>query len=248
MPFALTPFASSISPWLKDTFSTLAGGTKIGANRMTAFLIVKDKRRWKLACWIGCFSLLVFAGGSIDIQNLSPSVSDSFNIRREITGITNRIANLQVRVNQAVSMKQEVSQTVNVITKVEKEIANIKEAINQLYSRLRVEVFRPSQVGDQFCGWAYSNKASWVALRLHGCPVQGSVQGIWDNRPLYPTSMRTFENVLVYVFEGSETPTNKIFSVSYMLDPDRTNLFRRLDVRDDTLYIDGRRVERTALP
>jgi hypothetical protein len=34
MPFALTPFASSISPWLKDTFSTLAGGTKIGANRI----------------------------------------------------------------------------------------------------------------------------------------------------------------------------------------------------------------------
>lgn len=184
----------------------------------------------------------------IVVAFLSSVGSNLAQTKKQISSLTNQIAELKVNVHQAVNMKQEMSQTINLVTKVEKEIANIKETIDQLYSRFRVDVFRPSEPDDRFCGFVYSNNASCVAVRLTGCPVVGSIQGIWGNKPLFPTSIRTFKNVLITVFSYVPPPTNENFSISYMIDPEQTNFYRKMEVRDNVLYLDGQKVERSALP
>jgi hypothetical protein len=95
------------------------------------FVILKGYK-WKIGTWIICISLSVFVGGKLQIENL---VSNTFNITERLGGIESKIQELEVTVNQTVALKNEMSQTVNVITEVKKEIANINETIAQYYKK-----------------------------------------------------------------------------------------------------------------
>ena len=187
-------------------------------------------------------SILVIA-----VAFLSSVGSRLAETKLEMSSLTNQLAELRIDVRQAVTMKQEVSQTVNVITKVEKEIANIKEAIKQLYERIRTDVFRSSET-EKRCSFKKLGGGVVVALRLSGCPIRESINGIWGNRLLYPTSIKAYDNVLLTVFAGDDLMTNEVFSITYTLDPEKEHLFKNMEVRDGNLYLDNEMVDESLLP
>lgn len=157
---------------------------------------VKQKQ-WKPACWIICFALLIVAGGNIQIREVSPSISDAFKITKEISAITNQLATLNVQVLNTVAMKQEVSQTVTLVTKVEKEIADIREAIKQFYAHSRGDLFCQKDNGGRVKIFN-TNNVTVVYFQLKEIPVPESIVLTHKHGTSSPVTYSTFRNIVQY--------------------------------------------------
>lgn len=162
---------------------------------LTGLYAFKNKQ-WKPGAWIICISLLIFAGGNIRIDQFSPSVSNSFNFTEQIDGIKSDLAKVKLNITQAIDLKQEVSQTVNVITKVEKEIANIKETIQQIYNQTTRELFLEKDLDSTVKVFDQNGKKRIVYFQLNNIPIHNSVEITHQNGAFSPATFSIFHNIV----------------------------------------------------
>lgn len=195
------------------------------------------KTHWKSGAWLLCCSLLVFAGGAVTIGSLSPSVSDSFNFTQQLAGVTNQLAMLQFQVSQTIGMKQEVSQTVNVITKVEREIANIKESIKQFYDHARGTIFRKKDKGERVRVFR-TNNTTVVYFELDDIPLPQSVIITHKRGTFSPATHSIFHNIVQFHIEDKTDTILKndkdFYYIRYFKDAFSTNTLMTLE---DMKYI-----------
>jgi hypothetical protein len=71
-------------------------------------------------------------------------------------------------------LKQEISQTVNVVTEVKKEIVNLQDSINDFYSQLNAEMYRSEDLGKRvkICD---NGQTRLVCFVLNSIPVEKSL-------------------------------------------------------------------------
>lgn len=96
----------------------------------------------------------------------------------ELEAVKSDIKDLRIQIQQSLTLKQQISTTVNNIMKVEKEIANIKEAIHQHYSAFKTELFKKEDLGKKmmvFPNPANPNNSSLIYFELEDIPENNSV-------------------------------------------------------------------------
>ena len=181
------------------------------------FVLLKEYKR-KLGTWIICFSLSIFVGGNLQIENL---VSNTFNITEKIKGIESKIQKLDIKVNQTVALKNEMSQTVNVITEVKKEIENIHEAIEEFYKQTLLEIFTKKDLGKRVmvCD---SMGMRVVCFQLKKIPIYKSVSLTNERGTVSPSVLNFTSNILLFrTNDKTETILAKekhFFSIYYTKD------------------------------
>jgi len=179
------------------------------------------KEKWKAGAWIICCSLLIFLGGNIEIGQINPQITDSFNFIQRMNALEKELDNVQINLKQAISMKQEVQQTVNIITRVEKEIANMKEATKELYGMYSGELFQKKELGDKAQIFDYGTGRA-VVLELSNIPIGKSVlithrRGIVSPAACYivnNTVLIRMEDALENIFNNDK----EYFFVTYCKD------------------------------
>jgi hypothetical protein len=123
--------------------------------------------------------------------------------KQQVSVLTNQLAELKIDVRQYTSMKQEVSQTVNVITKVEKEIGDIKEAINAFYRLASGDIFRAKDKG-RLVQCFTTNGLTFVYFELKHIPLPESVL-ITHRRGAYsPFTYSNTRNIVELRLVGDE--------------------------------------------
>ncbi len=200
-------------------------------------------KKWKIGAWLTCVSLAVFAGASINIHNLV-SVDDAFKyeIKQQMSTLSNDVAGLNVRMVQSMVLTQQIVQTVNLVTEVKKEVADIREMITGLYDRTRTETVRP---GESNRLWYVEKKdgAHVTVLRLEQAFLRQSVSvvafGKGQQIPILPTSLTSYRNILTIPWDSAAPSyTAMSYIVTYTLDPNNTNLYDRIAIQEDSLLLD----------
>jgi len=95
-----------------------------------------------------------------------------------------QIRDLNHKIQPIVELKPQIVNVINNITKVEKEIANIKEAIHQQYASFKTEVFKGTELGKTVTAYpdpSNPDNAILVFFELNDIPEGNSVQ-ITDDR------------------------------------------------------------------
>ncbi len=202
-------------------FIIVVAGVWIGFN-----LIRNKKYKYGVPIIISSFAVL---GGLDFLNNMSITIN---NTNREMDG-------LKINMTQALSLNQNISNTVNLVTKVEKEIANIKEAIHQQYASFNTELFWRIDLGKRIA--IYKNpknpeKNSVIFIELPKIPEKNSIQ-IADNTGSYapPSSYEVTSNIIA-IGKGGMTPdaflknNNEYYAVKYI--PDTISSDKMLTIKD----------------
>jgi hypothetical protein len=159
---------------------------------------------WKLTAkitWVVCLSLAIFIGGNINIGEISASINNSFNkMREEINKTKQEINDINVKIAQAISLKQEVSQTVNLITKVEKEMVNLKETIHAQGALYKIENFTKKDIGNKVIilpNPQSPNDSSIILIELANNPEKNSIQIYKQTgNAVPPSAIDVVENII----------------------------------------------------
>ncbi len=123
--------------------------------------------------------------------------------KKQVSILTNQLAELKIEIRQTTSMKQEVSQTVNLITKVEKDIGDIREAINSFYRLASGEVFKAKDKGHRVQTFT-ANGFTFVYFELEHIPLPESVL-ITHRRGAYsPLTYSNARNIVELRLVGDE--------------------------------------------
>lgn len=198
-------------------------------------------KKWKIGAWIACLSLAVFAGASINIQNLV-SVDDAFKyqVQQQVSAISNDVGALKVQM----VLTQQIVQTVNLVTEVKKEVADIRETIAQLYERTRTEQVLTTD-SNKLSYLEKKDGAHVAIIRLKNVPIRQSVNalaysGDGEQIPILPMSMSTYRNVLTVTWKSSAAGYEKLsYIVTYTLDRNETNLYDTVGIQGDELLLGG---------
>lgn len=96
-----------------------------------------------------------------------------------IIGLFFQQNSLSQKIEPVIKMEPQINNTINNITKIEKEIANINEAIIQQYGSFETELFKKSDLGKRV--FAYPNpenaeKDSLLSFQLSKIPIYHSLQ------------------------------------------------------------------------
>jgi uncharacterized protein (UPF0335 family) len=161
---------------------------------------IKNKK-WKIASWIICFSLLIFIGGNVQLGDINSFIDNSFNITKRFKDVESSLENLNLEMNQVLALKQDISQTVNLITKVEKEIADIKETIKQFYSYFKGELFSKEDI-DKRVKIFHSGKFTVIYFQLETIPIKESVILTHQNGTSSPATYSISHNTISYRTKG----------------------------------------------
>jgi hypothetical protein len=131
------------------------------------------------------------------------------------------------------------------ITEIRKEITGVKEAITELYKRTKTEVIRCTA----------SNKLSYVhkddganiaLLRLDHVPIPESVtatsftgvQAV-DKQSILPPWMELVDNIVCVTWGTGVDYTNFSYCITYVIDPNRSNVVGKIDFVNGVLVLDG---------
>jgi len=213
-------------------------------------LMLKHKK-WKIGSCIACLSLLVFLGGSLNIRNLI-SVEDAFKLTQQVSAISNEVARINMtqitQMTQSMVLTQQINQTVNTtvndIVQVKKEIAGIRETIVEMYKRTTFEYIR-SMDTNRLWFFDKPDGGHITFVRLEHCPIHQSISAMAQGSdvgqiPLVPNSINPFGNILGITWGASVNDySNYSYAITYVIDPDMTNLLDKAERRGTRFYFDG---------
>jgi len=202
-------------------------------------------KKWKIGAWIACLSLAVFAGASINIHNLV-SVDDAFKyeVRQQVSVISNDVGKIKIQMVQSMVLTQQIVQTVNLVTQVQKEVADVRETISELYKRTRIEQVLSTDSNKVFF-LEKKDGALEAIIRLQNSPIPESISALayssdGGQMPLLPLSIVSFRNILAIVWKTPAIENRKAsYCITYVLDPKNTNLYDKVEIRDGKLVLDG---------
>ena len=193
------------------------------------YLALRPKqKKIKYGFWCIVFSLAVFISGNLTINNLLP-ITESFNYSKQIQGLSNQLSNVsnKFQANQAQWQTQSVSITniINNITMVQKEVADTKSILTNLYAHTCIEQIKPTDAKKAHFvpDIAIPDEYGLLLLLLQQpIPNSVSVSLISDQESLIlpPVLYTVFKNMIA--FSGTGTPTNyknATFVVSYVPNP-----------------------------
>ena len=153
-------------------------------------------------------------------------------LKLSIESSNTQISDLKVAINNSISQTSQLAiankNQVNIvnqsITKVEKEIANIKEVIHQLYGSFKKEVMSPQDENVKIKLIPIPTQAGDSALffKLERTPKPNSIKIVNRNGTVVPfTTLKTSRNVLMVQISGlTKLFPNKdhYYEISYMPD------------------------------
>lgn len=136
-----------------------------------------------------------------------------------------KIDQLNLKVGQVMNLKQDISQTVNLVTKTEKEIANIKEAISQGYKLKKKAVFHREHLGRLIK--VYENPAgsggSVVFFQLEDIPIPQSVSLSHNAGASAAATFASIQNIVCYRTIKNKSrfleDDKKFYYIEYYPDP-----------------------------
>lgn len=204
-------------------------------------------KRWKAGAWISCLAIAVFAGSSLNIGTLF-SVGDAFKysqVNQQLTSLSNAVNNLRVDMVQSVVFTQQISQTVNMVTEVKREVADIRVLISELYSRVYTEKFHPDDE-DRIAIVQKEDGANLVVLKTAYAPIPNSVIAVSQHpsrgqSPILTTPMPPFNNLLLVTWASGPKADieDYIYNLSYTRDIEQTNLCKSIRVVESNLVVDN---------
>jgi hypothetical protein len=208
------------------------------------YLILRHKK-WVSGTWIVCLALAVFAGASLNIGTLF-SVGDAFKysqVTQQLSALSNTVQALRISVVQSVVLTQQINQTVNMVTEVRKEVADMRELIRNLYDRARTETIQASDT-NRLTFLDKSDGAHMVAIQLSDCPVPKSVTVVAQTSskqfPVLATSDLSLGNFLLINWDKSSQGFEACsYTVSYISDLGRTNRYTSITTNGNQLLLDG---------
>lgn len=159
------------------------------------YSLIKNKQ--KIGGWISFFSILIFVGGSLNIGDLI-SFNNSFNVEKEIKEIRKDVGDLKLQVSQTIELKQDISQTINLITKVEKEIVNIKESISYFYSQMNTDIYVDEDVDKKYFVVDYGYKRG-IFFELGGIPIENTIFFSDDSQVIYSVPVYVVVNNILFL-------------------------------------------------
>lgn len=205
------------------------------------WIMVRDKK-WQIGSWLVGLSMAVFFGASVQIQSLI-SVSDAFKYQQQVAVLTNQVAALssnvvflQVQVTQALAIAQSQqqhqaqgqSQTINLITQVQKEVADVRETVSGMLKLYQSEKFIASDT-NRFATFAKGDGGNVVFCKLDYVPFAGSVQVIVQlpglQVPIIGQSLTSQANLIAFILAKGVDVNNVTVFVAYLRDPENKNRF-----------------------
>ncbi len=159
-------------------------------------------------------SSLAALGGLSFLNNLSVTIN---NAQRDI-------ANLKLEVVQNVALKQQMSNTINIVTKIEKEVANITEVIHQFNQAIRTEVFKNKDLGKKvqvLLSPDFPNN-TFIFFELENIPEPNSVFVISDLGAAGFSTYKIVHNILILKTDIPSAKVmkdeNRFFNIRYSVD------------------------------
>lgn len=141
----------------------------------------------------------------------------------------------------------ELATTQETIRKQQERLANVETLVTDIYSRTRIETFRAIDT-NAICFIEKTDGGLVAVMKLSHCPIRESIQGMYGNTPLRPTSYKLLDNVLATVWKAGSSFTDDVYTVTYVIDPRNTNHCSRLEVRNSNVFLDGQEVSREWIP
>lgn len=204
-------------------------------------------KRWKAGAWISCLAIAVFAGSSLNIGTLF-SVGDAFKysqVNQQLSSLSNNVNNLRMEMVQSVVFTQQISQTVNMVTEVKREVADIRLLIAEMYSRVHTETIYPNDEG-RLLFMKKEDGANIVILKATYAPIPKSIFVVAQHPsgsqiPLLTSSINPYKNILVITWAPGPNDVVKdyTYSISYTRDVDQTNIFKSISIEDSKLIADN---------
>jgi len=183
------------------------------------------KGHWKVGCAVMVVGLAVAAGDRLNIGGISASADGSFN-RTQVFALSNQVAELSLDFDQTIIITQQLHQTFNQITKVEKEVVDLTARLNTLYRAQKRAWFMEADRGQRFQAFG-GEFGTVVYFELDQIPIENSVDVSSHRGTRSPFVWNCFRNVVAY---RCNTPPDEFiddpqefFYLRYWRDPDATN-------------------------
>jgi hypothetical protein len=145
-----------------------------------------------------------------------------------------QVWSLAKKIQPVIEMKPQIVNVINNITKVEKEIANIREAIHQQYAAFKTEIFRKADLGNRITIYTFPGKpeTSMVLFELEAIPVENSIQ-IGDNYGFSMAASTFFVKLnIIFLNVGEMKPADflkndkEVYNVKYIPDTTSNEVMR----------------------
>ena len=184
-------------------------------------------KKWSIGRWIICLSLAIFISGNINIGQISPSISNSFNkLGYRMKAVETKVKDLDIRVEQKIALQQQIAQNVTFVTEIKKEIANLNEAIKQIYEYGTREIFAKNDIGKRvmvFKRVGGAGNHTIIYFQLQFIPINNSVVLSNNEGTSSPGTYNVDRNIVIYRIN---TTPDKIladgeafYCISYFREP-----------------------------
>jgi hypothetical protein len=145
---------------------------------------------------------------------------------------------------QSIVLTQQISQTVNMVTDVRKEITDVRSLVREFFDRTRIENIQASDTNRLFF-YEKADGAQIIGVRLENCPMEKSISGTARSDalgqiPLIASSMMPVSNFIFIKWSHASRCTNFSYTISYVINPDKTNHYESAAVKGQILYLDNR--------
>ncbi|MDD2679317.1 MAG: hypothetical protein PHO03_00740 [Candidatus Omnitrophica bacterium] len=175
-------------------------------------LIRNKKYKYGVLILIGSLGVL---GGLGFLNNLSVTIN---NIKKEM-------GDLKIEVKQSLSLKQEISTTVNAITRVEKEVAGMQEVISSIYKNIKTNKFKSEDLDKKVKVFPNSRNPNFsiVFFELETIPLENSIELSCRQGTRSPSTLKIIKkNIVAYEVEIPPNrflrSENDFYSIRYIPD------------------------------
>lgn len=148
----------------------------------------------------------------------------------------NDVNNLKDRFTQLINIKQEISQNVQVVTEIKKEIANLQETMYQYFNKIQTENFRKVDIDRRIkiLPMPKDPNSSFILFELGAVPLKNSIE--LSNR-MGVRSPTTFEKFLdnIVIYRVNAPPDNifkedkAFFAIKYFPDSSSQGQLKTLE-------------------
>ena len=184
----------------------------IGTGLWIGFGLIKSKKyKYGVPIILSSFAAL---GGLSFLNNLSITIN---NTKRDID-------TLKLQVVQALTLQQKISNTVNLVTKIEKEVANITEVIHQFNQAIHTETFKNKDFNKKVKVLSLPEfpNNTFIFFELENIPEPNSVLVTSDLGSAGFSTYKIAENIIILKTGIPSTEVmkdkNSFFNIRYSID------------------------------
>jgi len=154
---------------------------------------------------------------------------------------------LQAQGDEIGKMQKELLDAQEGIKNQQEKLSDIENLVVDIYDRTRIELFKMDKTNSMLY-FKKQDEGQVLIFRLQDPPIRKSIQGMYGNTPLMPTSFKHYGNILATVWSKSATSTtNETYTITYVADP-KGKKYTNIEKRDGTIFVDGLRMTEELMP